>query len=113
MSETPRVELLWWSGCPSWQRALAELGEEMRALGLDPASVEVREVATDGEAERQEFVGSPTIRIDGRDVQPADEPAGLTCRIYRLRDGRVSPLPDRADVSNALATSLATREGVR
>jgi hypothetical protein len=106
MSAEPRVELLWWAGCPSWERALADLREEMRALGLDPAAVEVREVPTDEDAERERFVGSPTIRIDGRDVQPLSrEPAGLTCRIYTLRDGRVSPLPDRADVSDALAAA--------
>jgi hypothetical protein len=104
MRESPRVELLWWRECPSWERALAELREEMATLGLDAESVEVREVATADAAEREQFVGSPTIRIDGRDVQPPPAgPAGLTCRIYRLRDGRVSPLPDRADVRDALA----------
>jgi hypothetical protein len=104
----PHVELLWWSGCPSWERALAELREEMEAAGLDGASVEVREVASEGAAVREDFVGSPTIRVDGRDVQPpSGEPAGLTCRIYRLRDGRISPLPDRDDVREALRTAAA------
>jgi hypothetical protein len=114
MSERPqpRVELLWWRGCPSWERALAELRAEMRALGLDAASVEVREVATDAAAARERFAGSPTIRVAGRDVQPpAGEPAGLTCRVYRLRDGRVSPLPDRADVREALEAAVELRAG--
>jgi len=103
----PKVELLWWSGCPSWERALAELREEMGELGLDPSSVAVREVATEGAAEREEFVGSPTIRIDGRDIQPpTGEPVGLSCRVYRLRDGRFSALPDRADVRAALAGAI-------
>jgi hypothetical protein len=113
VGETPRIELLWWRGCPSWERALAELREEMGALGLDPGSVEVREVATEDAAEHEEFVGSPTIRIDGRDVQPTSTPAGLTCRVYRLRDGHVSPLPDRADVRDALAERLAARGRAR
>ena len=103
----PRVELLWWEGCPSWERALAELREEMSAAGLDPGAVELTEVPTDEAAERQGFVGSPTIRVDGSDVQPpGDEPAGLACRIYRLRDGRVSPLPDRADLREALSRAI-------
>jgi hypothetical protein len=101
------VELLWWSGCPSWERAVQLVREEMSALGLDPAGLEVREVTSDLEAEQEAFVGSPTIRVDGIDVQPpGSEPAGLTCRIYRLRDGRVSPLPDRADVRGALAAAM-------
>ena len=99
----PKVEFLWWSGCPSWERAIAELRREMADAGLDPDLLEVREVATDEDAEHEGFVGSPTIRVDGRDVQPpGDEPSGLTCRVYRLRDGRYSPLPDRADLRDAL-----------
>jgi hypothetical protein len=79
----------------------------MRALGLDPKSVRVRELATDADAEREEFVGSPTIRVDGRDVQPpGEQPAGLTCRVYRLRDGRFSPLPDRQDVRDTLVNAI-------
>jgi hypothetical protein len=99
-----RVELLWWRECPSWERALAMLREAMEAAALDPDSVEVREVDTEASAEREDFVGSPTIRVNGRDVQPpvAGEPTGLACRVYRRRDGRTSPLPDPEDLLNAL-----------
>jgi hypothetical protein len=106
---TPRVEFLWWEGCPSHEAALAELREAMSQAGLEPGSVDVRHIDTGDEAERERFTGSPTIRIDGRDVQPTDEPAGLTCRIYRLRDGRVSPTPDPADLRDALMS--ATKAG--
>jgi hypothetical protein len=108
VSSQPRVELLWWQGCPSWGRALGELRAAMTEQGLDPAAIELHEVPTDREAERAEFVGSPTIRIAGRDVQPPDpdEPVGLTCRIYRLRDGSVSPTPDPADVRDALRAAV-------
>jgi hypothetical protein len=107
MTGAPIVELLWWQGCPSWEEALAGLGERMAELGLDPDSVEVREVATDEQAEREAFVGSPTIRVNGRDVQdPGGEPAGLTCRVYRTRDGRISALPDPADVRHALTEAI-------
>jgi hypothetical protein len=99
----PRIELLWWDGCPSHPRALADLREVLDGLGLDPDAVEIRHVGTDGEAAAERFVGSPTIRVDGRDVQPPrDEPVGLSCRVYRLRDGRVSPTPDPADVRDAI-----------
>jgi hypothetical protein len=115
MSETApaRVEFLWWRECPSWDRALAELREEMQRAGLDPDAVELREVATQGDAEREDFVGSPTIRIDGRDLRPGeDEPVGLSCRVYRLRDGRPSPIPDRDDVRAALE-GLVAEAGAR
>lgn len=103
----PKVELLWWQGCPSWEQALSELRSEMTALGLDPEAVVVREVTSDADAQEARFAGSPTIRVHGRDVQdPGDEPAGLTCRVYRLRDGRISALPDRADIRDALTAAI-------
>ena len=105
--ETMDVELLWWEGCPSWPSALDELKKAMGELGLDPESVELREIESDEQAERERFPGSPTIRIDGADIVPANgEPASLTCRVYRLRDGRISPTPDPEDVREALERSL-------
>jgi hypothetical protein len=98
---------LWWRECPSWERALAMLREALDNAGLDPSSVEVREIDTEASAEREGFVGSPTIRIDGVDLQPPTEgePPGLTCRVYRRRDGSSSPLPDPADLRDALAAA--------
>jgi hypothetical protein len=100
------VEFLYWEGCPSHPQALIGLRQAMTSLGLDPSVIVVREVHTDAEAERERFVGSPTIRIDGVDVQPPKgEPFRLTCRIYHRRDGRISPTPDPADLRDALATA--------
>jgi hypothetical protein len=100
------VELLFWEGCPSHPTALADLREAIGELGLDPAGVILREVRTDADAQRERFTGSPTIRIEGRDIVPADgEPYGLTCRVYHRRDGRISPTPDPADVREALAAA--------
>jgi hypothetical protein len=80
------------------------LRDEMLAAGLDPDAIQVREVDTEVSADREQFVGSPTIRINGRDVQPPmeGEPTGLACRVYRRRDGRTSPLPDPEDLRDLL-----------
>jgi hypothetical protein len=97
------VELLFWEGCPSYAKAHAQLRASLSEAGLDPDGVILREIETQADAELHRFVGSPTIRIDGVDVQPpGEEPTGLTCRVYRRRDGRVSPTPDPADVRDAL-----------
>ena len=97
------MELLYWEGCPSYPKALAEVREALAEQGLDPQIVELREVSTEADAQTEHFVGSPTIRIDGADVQPpGDEPTALTCRVYRRRDGKISPTPDPADVRDAL-----------
>jgi hypothetical protein len=75
----------------------------MERAGLDPDSLEEREMLADTDAERERFYGSPTIRVDGRDIaDPGTNPIGLTCRVYRLRDGRISALPDAAEIADAL-----------
>ena len=99
----PRIELLWWRGCPSWERALAMLRAEAEAAGIDPAEIVVTEVADDDQARARGFPGSPTILIDGADVQdPGHNPIGLSCRVYKRADGGVSPLPERALIERAL-----------
>ena len=104
----PRVELLWWRGCPSTPDALEELRIALDEAGLDPEEIEVREIETEEQALEETFVGSPTIRINGRDVeeQSVMRP-GLTCRVYRLRDGRPSPTPDPEELRTAVQSAVA------
>jgi hypothetical protein len=98
-----RIELFYWDGCPSYPEAKTVLEDVLARRGID-APIEMREVRTDEEAEELRFPGSPTIRIDGRDVDPAgaDARPALTCRIYYLPDGRVSPIPTPDQLEAAL-----------
>ena len=97
------VELLYWEGCPSYPEARELLEDVLRDRGVD-VQIQVTHVATREEAARLRFPGSPTIRVDGRDVDPAgaQQPPALACRIYRLPDGRVSPIPSREQLEEAL-----------
>src|SRR4051794_38657677 len=102
------VEVLWWEGCPSTEETVELVRDQMGAAGLDPATPAVREIRTDAEAAAEGFPGSPTVRVDGRDIDdPGGQPIGLTCRVYRLADGRISALPDPAVVAAALQTAAA------
>jgi hypothetical protein len=100
----PIVEIFWWEGCPSWERALGMLRAEMETAGIGEDELEIVEIRTEDDARRHRFAGSPTIRVAGREVQPPgpEQPIGLTCRVYRRRDGRMSPLPDPEDIREAL-----------
>jgi hypothetical protein len=103
----PRIEFLYWEGCPSHPEALELVQQVLAERGLD-AELELREVHTHEEAEELRFPGSPTIRVDGRDVDPAGAQAApsLSCRLYRLADGRPSPVPTRAHLEDALQMTL-------
>ena len=98
------VELLYWDGCPSHPAALADL---RAALG-DEVEIVVREIETEEQAVAEDFPGSPTIRVDGEDLFPSGEPPSLTCRIYHLADGRISPTPARSSATSASTQARAT-----
>ena len=90
---------MFWEGCPSHPAGLSEL----RAILGDDVPIVVREIVTEEDAVVAGFPGSPTIRVDGTDLFPSDEPPSLTCRVYRLADGRFSPTPDPGALREALA----------
>ena len=95
-----QIELLYWEGCPSYPEARELLADIVNGQ----AAVEMREVTTQEEAEALRFPGSPTIRVDGVDVDPvgATSRPSLSCRIYLLPDGRGSPIPSRELLEAAL-----------
>ncbi len=103
-----KVELLYYPDCPSHERAL-ELVREALALEDIDAPVNVIRVETDEEAERYRFIGSPTIRFNGIEVDPAPHlPYRLTCRTFRREDGRLSPVPSLQMLRETIA--LARKE---
>jgi hypothetical protein len=90
-----KVELLYFDGCPSYAEVLPTLRELMASEGIEE-KVELRPVKTPEEAERERFLGSPTIRIDGEDVDPGAKDRddyGLECRLYRTEQGLVRVPP--------------------
>lgn len=104
-----RIEFLYWEECPSHEEALRRLREVLQEEGVqDP--IEIIRVETDEQAERLGFPGSPTIRFDGLDIQPEGARrvgTALTCRTYWV-DGRVSPLPTKEMIRQALRRARST-----
>jgi hypothetical protein len=105
------IEYLWWAECPSHAEGYALLREALSAEGLDAEIVAI-EVVSEEQAQRREFIGSPTFRVGGRDLDPQPVPTGaanpyaLTCRAYRREDGRIAPLPTLAWLRRALREAL-------
>jgi len=104
MKTNPKIEFLYWRDCPSYPAALTRLQEVMAEVGIR-APIEQIEVLTDEDAWLRDFPGSPTIRVNGRDVDPGgagEVGSALACRVYRLEDGRFSPLPSKGMIRRAL-----------
>jgi hypothetical protein len=103
MKSAVEITFLYFEDCPSHEAALARLRQVMAEEGVR-TEIEIVKVETDEQAQSRRFVGSPTILIDGRDIDPlpADVQVALTCRAYQLEDGRISPLPSADMIRRAL-----------
>jgi hypothetical protein len=98
-----RVELLWFSDCPNHPVARQMLADAIQRLAPGTKIEEVD--ASDPEvAAAHRFPGSPTIRVDGRDVDPNFvDPGDYTprCRLFRTADG-LRGVPPREWIEDAL-----------
>lgn len=83
------IEVLYFDGCPSSEAFLPRLRDLLARVGATDR-LELRRVETIEDAERERFLGSPSVRVDGRDIEPgADERTdyGPKCRLYRTESG--------------------------
>jgi hypothetical protein len=99
----PVIEILTFSGCPNRERALALVSEILAEAGAE-ADVRLVDVPDPETAKRTRFLGSPTIRVNGRDIEPgADERREfvLSCRVFRT-DGGLTGEPDPRWLHDAL-----------
>ena len=99
----PQVEILYFEGCPNHEPARALVEQVATQLGVRPR-VELVLVPNAEAATNLRFLGSPTVRVDGRDVEPGAQERReyeLSCRVYRGESG-FSGQPEERWVRNAL-----------
>jgi len=99
----PRVEILYFEGCPNHgpSRELVErIAAELRVV----PDIDLVEVTDADSANELRFLGSPTVRVNGRDVEPGAEERrdfAFSCRIYQTDQG-LSGQPSTGWIREAL-----------
>ena len=105
------VELLYFDGCPSHVSA-RRLVEDVLADFAVAAEIHDVEVSGPADAQSKRFPGSPTIRVNGADIEPEVEDLdrfGMMCRIYR--DGvEMHGVPPRQLIERAMQKALSMRK---
>jgi hypothetical protein len=98
-----KIEVLYVANCPNHAVALERLREVLSAESFQRHVNEV--LVSDAEmAQSLKFPGSPTIRVNGQDVEPQSEKAtafGLMCRLYSDGSGAPSQQRLRAAIEKA------------
>jgi hypothetical protein len=96
-----KIEVLYVPGCPNHKPALEAV---TNVLGLESFEAEISEVpvCNAGEARALRFPGSPTIRVNGGDVEPESASGqGFACRLY----GNGLGVPSEAAIRAAVAAA--------
>jgi hypothetical protein len=90
------IEVLYFDGCPNHQPLVERLPHLLARERIE-AHIVLRRVVDAEEAEREGFLGSPTVRIDGHDIEAGSAERrdfGLKCRVYRTSSGLAGLPPD-------------------
>lgn len=101
-----KVELLYVADCPNHQSTIDEVQDVLREQGLSPDIIQI-EISDPAQAAALSFVGSPTVRVNGKDVEPGINlfpEYGVSCRTYYV-DGRLEGTPRREWIRNAVLGS--------
>ena len=101
-----RVELLYFANCPNWRNCFDELNTMLRERGVSD-DVELVEVKSNEEANSLEFLGSPTIRVDGMDIELDIPNSGYNMenRVYWV-DGIAMGRPPKEWIAAAIDAAL-------
>lgn len=100
------VEVLYFDGCPNWPETVALIEAMATELGVE-AAVELVLVRDPESAVEHRFLGSPTVRVNGLDVEPGAETRTefvLACRLYAAATG-LRGLPDEHWIRDALVSA--------
>jgi hypothetical protein len=89
------LELLYVEGCPHYEALLTRLRQLLPEAPVG-VSIRLRRITDESAAQRERFLGSPTVRVDAQDVEPGSRGRvdfGIKCRLYATGDGlRAMPL---------------------
>ena len=98
-----RLQLLSFAGCPGIEPTLNRIRAVLHAEGLD-VPIERVEVADEATAQSLRFLGSPSVRINGLDIETArrTDPPCFGCRLYP--DGK--PVPPETMIRDAIRAAL-------
>lgn len=78
----PRIQFLWFDGCPLVDATRAALERALRMADLAPGAYESVDLLDPATPASLAGWGSPTILVDGRDVTGQPQGDGVGCRLY-------------------------------
>jgi uncharacterized protein DUF2703 len=102
-ANTMKIRVLYFDGCPSYEPAVATVREVVTEQNVE-AEIELVRVASKEQAVAHRFFGSPTVQINGVDIEGLNartSESDLCCRLYN-EGGALRAWPSRQMIQKAL-----------
>jgi hypothetical protein len=91
------IEVLYFDGCPFHEQLITHLPQLLEYEDIT-AEIVVRNIPDTGSAVKERFLGSPTVRVNGHDIDPGAsqrDDYGPKCRLYHTPTGLSGSPPDQ------------------
>jgi hypothetical protein len=88
-----KIEFLYFKSCPGYKQALTNLKAVLEGSKIKIDLVLIN-VTSEAQAAKVGFQGSPSIRVNGKDLDGRNDGYAYGCRIYQL-DGKITPTPSK------------------
>ncbi len=102
------IEILYFEGCPNHEPTALLLNETLKELGIN-AEIVMTDVKNNDDAIEKKFIGSPSIRINGRDLELDEKDEyvhySMQCRMYSYGD-RHSGIPPKELLKHRLTEEV-------
>jgi len=88
-----KIELLYFDSCPSYKQALTNIKAALKEKKLQAELILIN-VQSEEKAQKVGFQGSPSVRINGKDIEGRDQGFSFSCRLYNV-NGKPSTAPGK------------------
>ena len=99
-----KIEFFYFEGCPSYKKTLDYLKEIIDEEKLD-SNLKLILVESPEEAQKLGFQGSPSIRVNGTDLEDKNDGYSFNCRLYSV-DGELTGTPSKKFIRNKLLAKI-------
>ena len=102
-----RIAVLYIADCPNHGPTVERVRKVLQSVGVR-ATVEQEAIRTEQDAQMWRFLGSPTVRVNGQDIEPEARSAqqfGFGCRSYR-ENGRRAGMPSEELIRRAIQAAI-------
>ena len=99
-----KIEFFYFEGCPSYKKTLDYLKEIIDEEILD-SNLKLVLVASPEDAQKLGFQGSPSIKVNGTDLENKNDGFSYNCRLYDI-DGKLKGTPSKEFIRNKLLAKI-------